>query len=79
MATKAYILVETEVGTLRDVAGELRNLTGVETVDPVAGPYDIIAVVNAANLTALGDLVSTQFHAISGIKRTMTCFSIEDS
>ena len=76
MPTKAYILIETAVGKSRNVASELRNLTGVETVDPVTGPYDIIAVVGAPDLNAVGDLVTSQIHTISGIVRTVTCLSV---
>ncbi|MDP6107607.1 MAG: Lrp/AsnC ligand binding domain-containing protein [Candidatus Brocadiia bacterium] len=76
MPTKAYILIETAVGKSRNVAGELRNLAGVETVDPVTGPYDIIAVVAAPDLNAVGDLVTSEIHTISGIVRTVTCLSV---
>ena len=76
MTTKAYILIETAVGKSRDVSGELRSLTGVETVDPVTGPYDIIAVVGAPDLNAVGDLVTSQIHTIDGIVRTVTCLSV---
>jgi DNA-binding Lrp family transcriptional regulator len=76
MPTKAYILIETAVGKSRNVAGELRNLAGVETVDPVTGPYDIIAVVAAPDLNAVGDLVTSQIHTIGGIVRTVTCLSV---
>ena len=76
MGTKAYILIETAVGKSRDVATELRSLNGVETVDPVTGPYDIIAVVAASDLNAVGDLVTSQIHTIDGIVRTVTCLSV---
>ena len=76
MATKAYILIETAVGKSRGVANELRSLSGVETVDPVTGPYDIIAVVSAPDLNAVGDLVTSQIHTIGGIVRTVTCLSV---
>ena len=76
MATKAYILIETTVGKSRDVTNELHSLPGVETVDPVTGPYDIIAVVSALDLNAVGDLVTRQIHTINGIVRTVTCLSV---
>ena len=76
MATKAYILIETAVGKSRSVATDLANLSGVETVDPVTGPYDIIAVVAAPDLNAVGDLVTSQIHTIDGIVRTVTCLSV---
>ena len=76
MATKAYILIETTVGKSREVTDELHSLPGVETVDPVTGPYDIIAVVSAPDLNAVGDLVTSQIHTTNGIVRTVTCLSV---
>ena len=46
VTTKAYLLVETAVGKTRDVANTLRGLQGIESVDVVTGPYDIIAVID---------------------------------
>ncbi len=79
MSTKAYILIETTVGKSRDVADALRSLQGVETVDAVTGPYDIIAIVEAPDLNAVGSLVTSQIHTISGIVRTVTCLSVSSS
>ena len=76
MTTKAYILIETAVGKSRDVSATLRALSGVETVDSVTGPYDIIAVVEAPDLNAVGDLVTSHIHTIGGIGRTVTCLSV---
>ncbi len=76
MSTKAYILIETDVGKSRDVAGALRVLDGVVTVDAVTGPYDIITVIEAPDLNSVGDKVTSQIHTINGIARTVTCLSI---
>ena len=76
MATKAYILIETAVGKSRSVATSLKALNGVDIVDSVTGPYDIIAVVNAPDLNAVGDLVTSKIHTISGVGRTVTCLSV---
>ena len=76
MSTKAYILIETAVGKSRDVTQTLRSLRGVQTVDGVTGPYDIIAVVMAPDLNAVGDLVTSEIHTINGIVRTVTCLSV---
>ena len=76
MATKAYILIETAVGKSRDVTSQLTSMAGVDTVDPVTGPYDIIAVVSAPDLNAVGDLVTSQIHTVDGIVRTVTCLTV---
>ena len=79
MPTKAYILIETDVGKSREVAGNLREVNGVTTVDAVTGPYDLITVVEAPDLNAVGDMVTSRIHTISGIARTVTCLSIGGS
>ena len=79
MSTKAYILIETAVGKSRDVTESLRSLRGVQTVDGVTGPYDIIAVVLAPDLNAVGDLVTSEIHTINGIVRTVTCLTVGGS
>ena len=47
MATKAYVLIETAVGKSREVAESLKGIPGMQAVDAVTGPYDIIAVLEA--------------------------------
>lgn len=76
MSTKAYILIETAVGKSRDVAESLRSLEGIESVDAVTGPYDIIAIVAAPDLNSIGDMVTSRIHIINGIVRTVTCLSV---
>ena len=76
METKAYILIETSVGKLQDVAKDLRDLLGVDNVDLVTGPYDIIAVIGAENLNLLGDFITSKVHSVKGIVRTVTCLSV---
>ena len=76
MPTKAYSLIETAVGKSRDVTDALRSLTGIENVDAVTGPYDIIAIVAAPDLNAVGDLVTSKIQTINGIVRTVTCRSV---
>ncbi len=76
MTTKAYLLVETAVGKTRDVAGTLREMGGIETVDVVTGPYDIIAVVVGADMTVVGNLVTEGIHTVQGVVRTVTCVAV---
>ena len=76
MATKAYLLVETAVGKTRDVAGTLRDLEGIETVDVVTGPYDIIAVISGADMSVVGNLVTEKIHIVQGVVRTVTCVAV---
>ena len=76
MAAKAFVLIETAVGKTRDVVSALQGLPGVWSVDAVTGPYDVIAVVEGTDLTAIGDLVAAEVHGVSGVIRTVTCLAI---
>ena len=76
MATKAYLLVETAVGKTRDVATTLQKLDGIETVDVVTGPYDIIAMISADDMTVVGNLVTGHIHTVPGVVRTVTCVAV---
>ena len=76
MATRAYLLVETAVGKTRDVASALRGLEAVESVDVVTGPYDIIALINGADMAVVGNVVTESVHTVSGVVRTVTCVAV---
>ena len=76
MSTKAYVLIETVVGKSREVMASLQGLPELESLDAVTGPYDIIAVVTAADLNTVGKLVTGNIHNIGGILRTVTCLTI---
>ena len=73
MAVKAYVLIETQVGKTKEVVEAIRWLKGVALVDVVTGPYDAIAVIQAATLNEIGDLIVAKVHPIAGISRTVTC------
>ena len=76
VASTAYLLVETAVGKTRDVASALGGLEDVGSVDVVTGPYDIIAVINAADMTGVGTLITEKVHSVPGVVRTVTCVAV---
>jgi len=76
MAAKAFVLIETVVGRNKEVVTALKQLEGVESVNTVTGPYDVIATIEGETLNAIGDLVTDKIHPIAGISRTVTCLVI---
>ncbi|MCH8308995.1 MAG: Lrp/AsnC ligand binding domain-containing protein [Chloroflexi bacterium] len=76
MATTAYIMIETNIGMVKDVAKSLRAVPGVGEVDVVIGPYDIIATITAPDMNGVSDLLASQVHKINGVNRTFTCMSL---
>jgi DNA-binding Lrp family transcriptional regulator len=69
----AYVLIQTEVGKVAHVARALSELEGVLLAEDVAGPYDVIARVQAPGLDQLGRLVASRIQLVDGVTRTLTC------
>jgi len=79
VTAKAFVLIETAVGRTKEVATALEQLDGVKSVDPVTGPYDVIAIIEAESLNAIGEIVTGKIHPTPGISRTVTCLAIWSS
>jgi len=73
MAVKAYVLIEAAIGKAASVAAAVRNLATVVEVNIVAGPYDIVAEVQAETSEQVGRLVMEDIHNVDGVNYTMTC------
>ncbi len=73
MPTKAFILIEAKVGGVQQVADSLRALNGVSSADVITGNYDIIVLVEAADMGAMAELVTGQIQGVAGVLRTITC------
>jgi len=69
----AYILIQTEVGRASDVTREVNGVKGIVTVDPVTGPYDVIARGEASDLDELAKSVVMPIQSVEGVTRTLTC------
>jgi len=73
MPTKAFILIEVQVGRANHVAGSLRSLPEVTCADVVTGTFDIITSIEVADMAAMADLVTSQMQSIRGVIKTITC------
>ena len=69
----AYVLIQNQVGKVAHVAQALNDLDGVESAEDLAGPYDVIARIQAPSLDQLGRLVASRLQAVDGVTRTLTC------
>jgi DNA-binding Lrp family transcriptional regulator len=68
-----YVLIETEVGKVAHVARALTQVDGVQLAEDLAGPYDVIARLQAPSLDELGRLVVSHIQLLDGVTRTVTC------
>ena len=74
--TRAYVLITVAAGQAAAVAEALRALPGVAQADVVAGPYDVVAVVEGADAAAIGRLVLNQFHGTPALVNTLTLIAV---
>jgi DNA-binding Lrp family transcriptional regulator len=53
-----------------------QGIDGVQRAEDVAGPYDVIARVQAPGMEELGRLVVARIQGVDGVTRTLTCTTI---
>jgi DNA-binding Lrp family transcriptional regulator len=70
---RSYVLIQTVTGRATDVAGAIRGVSGVISTETVTGPYDVVVLIEAADVDTLGRLVVTAIQPVDGIVRTLTC------
>jgi DNA-binding Lrp family transcriptional regulator len=69
----AYVLIEAAPKKARTACAKIAKLRGVTSAHLITGPYDIIALVEEKDPTAIGRLVMTKIQAVDGVGRTITC------
>jgi DNA-binding Lrp family transcriptional regulator len=72
----AYVLIEREVGKVAHVAQAITELDGMQLAEDLAGPYDVIARVQAPSLDELGRLIVFRIQVLDGVTRTLTCMAV---
>ena len=77
MSIHAYVFVECTLGKATHVAEALGKMPEVEAAHAVTGAYDVIALVRAESLAALGDLLSSGIHRLAGVLKTTTNVVVE--
>ena len=73
MAVDAYVLMTVEGGAIADALDRLRDLPAVTGAQAVSGPYNVIAQVQADDMSALSQAVLAQIRGLPGVARTVTC------
>ena len=73
MPTRAYILIETEVGRAKFVAESLREIPRVSSADVITGTFDVIACIEASDMASMAETVTGHIQGVRGVLRTITC------
>ena len=74
---KAYVLINVQVGRIKNVVGHLRRADEVVEASMTFGPYDAVAIVEFEDLNELGRLLSSVIQPIPGVVETLTCLAAE--
>lgn len=72
MAIKAYVFIETTLGKASQVSAAMLKLPGVKMAHSVTGSYDVIAFVEAKDVVALGEFISSRVHRLPEVQKTTT-------
>ena len=73
----AYVLIEMSAGHSRGLLEKLKADPNVREASRVTGPYDIIAVIVAKDLSAVSSTVASSIHPAQGVLRTTTCIGMQ--
>jgi DNA-binding Lrp family transcriptional regulator len=68
----AYVYLQVAPGSVPQVMNQLSSVNGVRRAVTVVGEWDILALVEGSELSAIGQLVLSQLHQLEGVQRTYT-------
>jgi DNA-binding Lrp family transcriptional regulator len=74
---KAYVLIKIRAGEVKEVVRELRKSPQIIEANMTFGPYDAVAVVEAPEITSIGNLIAGSIQPIPGVEQTLTCLAVE--
>jgi DNA-binding Lrp family transcriptional regulator len=74
---KAIVLIKMNTGDLRDAYQYLKRLRSVAEAHLTFGPYDVLAIIQADEMSALGRIVLKEIQLLPGVVETCTCLMVD--
>ena len=74
---KAIVLIKSNPGADREVAGQIKKIEGVENVYLVAGRFDIVVELQTPDDASMLNVTYDKIRVIGGIKDTHTMFCLK--
>ena len=75
--TKAFVLINCELGSEEHVISELKTFSDVKEVQGTFGAYDIIAEVSSESIEKIRETITWKIRKIEKIRSTLTLTKIE--
>lgn len=70
--TKAFVLINTDLGLEKLVHEEIKSLNGVKAVYDLYGEYDLMVVIEQDTDKDVAEVVSWELRKVKGIRSTNT-------
>lgn len=74
---KAIVLIKMNTGDLRDVFRDLKRLRSIAEAHLTFGPYDVLVIIHADDVSDLGRIVVNEIQLLPGVVTTCTCLMVD--
>lgn len=75
----AYVLINTEIGCIPEVLAAIKKIKNVTEAHSVYGVYDLVAKIEAENMSKLKNIVTWNIRRLNNVRSTLTMIVMEDS
>ena len=75
--TKAFVLINCELGSEEHVISELKTFPDIKEVQGTFGAYDIIAEVSSESIEKVRETITWKIRKIEKIRSTLTLTKVE--
>jgi DNA-binding Lrp family transcriptional regulator len=69
---RAYVLINASPGKAIDIARRIQGQPGIAAADAITGEYDVVAVCEAPDVNAMGQLIVERIQKTEGVFKTIT-------
>ena len=73
----AYVLINTEMGSEREVLDAIKKINNVIEAHAVYGVYDLIAKIEAETMNKFKETVTWEIRRLNKVRSTLTMITIE--
>ena len=74
---KAYVLINTDMGSETEVSNALMEIEEVREVFGVYGVYDLVVMVEAETMKELKDAISSKIRRLKNVRSTLTMIVVD--
>lgn len=75
---RAFILLNTEIGSEERVLQELQKIPGVDEVYLVYGVYDLVAKISSDSHDTLKNAIMSKIRQLDNVRSTLTMIAMEN-